>query len=80
MVFRPSGTQFPRARGGRETMELEPEGELRHRASGPDDRRVETTGSWTLEGNELTLEKSGSPERYRVDLVDDQQLVLQRLS
>jgi hypothetical protein len=79
IVFRPVGTQLPRARGGRETLELDAGGELRHRSPGPDDRRVEGTGAWTLEGDELTLKRSGSAKRYRVELADDQQLVLRTL-
>jgi hypothetical protein len=79
MVFRPSGTQLPRARGGRASLELAPEGRLCHRTSGPDDRRVETPGTWTLDGDELVLEKEGGRERYRVDHLDEQQLVLRRL-
>ena len=79
MVFRPAGTQFPRARGGRETLELDPGGELRHRSPGPDDRGVEGTGAWALDGDELTLERAGSADRYRVERVDGEELVLRKL-
>ncbi len=79
VVFRPSDSEFPPARG-RDSFELRPGGELRHGAPGPDDRRAWGGGTWVLDGDRLTLRPEGMPERlYQVEKADTQEHVLRPL-
>ncbi|MDQ6724910.1 MAG: hypothetical protein M3066_01855 [Actinomycetota bacterium] len=76
MIFRPSGSEFPPARG-RDAFELLPGGGLRQGSPGPDDRRTWAAGSWALDGDRLTLRPEGMPERlYQVEKASTQELVL----
>jgi hypothetical protein len=58
MVLRPAGTSLPPSRG-RAAFDLRADGTYTERAPGPDDRPVECDGTWSLEGDELTLAASG---------------------
>jgi hypothetical protein len=78
IVFRPSASDLPPARG-RTSLELVAGGELRHRGPGADDRTVSRAGSWLLEGRSLALRVDDRPaQRYDVESVDTQRLVLRR--
>ncbi len=78
MVFRPSESEFPPARG-RMSIELLPGGQLEYAGPGPDDRRISRTGTWTLHGQEIALKVPGrTEERYQIESVDEHRLVLRR--
>jgi hypothetical protein len=53
-VFRPASHPLPRSRG-RQELELRPGGTFVERHPGPVDVPVESTGSWSLQGDQLTL-------------------------
>ncbi len=79
MVFRPSDSEFPPARG-RDAFELLADGGLRQGSPGPDDRRTWGAGHWALDADQLTLRPEGQPERrYHVEKADGQELVLRPL-
>ncbi len=59
MVFRPATFSFPRSRG-RTSFELKPDGALVQGGIAPDDRRVETQGTWKLEDDDTLAFYSGS--------------------
>jgi hypothetical protein len=62
-VFRPDSYPLPLARG-RTTLELRPDGTYVEGAPGPVDLPVETTGTWSLDGERLVLRAAGEePER-----------------
>lgn len=80
LIFRPSDQEFPPARG-RESLDLAPEGALVTTGPGPDDRRVESTGEWTIEGNDLVLRRPGrDEERFEIVAVEEDRLVVRRRS
>jgi hypothetical protein len=54
MVFRPEGHPLPPARG-RTSIELRADGSYVESAPGPVDVPVESSGSWSLDGDRLTL-------------------------
>jgi hypothetical protein len=58
MVFRPASYPFPPSRG-RTSFELRPDGSYVERSPGPVDVPVESTGSWSLEGDRLLLGADG---------------------
>lgn len=53
-VFRPATSALPPARGRRQ-LELRADGRYIESSPGPVDIPVMSTGSWSLEGNELVL-------------------------
>jgi hypothetical protein len=78
LVFRPSESDFPPARG-RRSIDLRPDGTLLVEEPGADDRPVTRAGRWRLEGEALTLSVEGrGEERFEVEAVDQHQLVLRR--
>lgn len=77
LVFRPSDSDIPPARG-RESIELLSKGELRRLMPGPDDRRVSRSGSWYLRGNELMLCTDSLIERYQIESLDQQRLIVRK--
>jgi hypothetical protein len=81
MVFRPSGSTFPRSRRGRLTIELGSGGDLQHLAPGPDDRRVRALGGWGVEGRSLTLSVPGqADQRFAIQSVEKDRLVVRKES
>jgi hypothetical protein len=74
-VYRPSGYDFPPARG-RRSFELRPDGTLVEAAPGPVDAPVETGGTWALEGETLLLHGREGDRALRIASVDDERLVL----
>jgi hypothetical protein len=59
MVFRPADRPFPPSRGPRESFEFHPDGTYSETSPGPVDTPEGSTGSWSLEGDELVLEGEG---------------------
>jgi hypothetical protein len=60
MVYRPAGGSLPPARG-RTSLEFRPDGTYVESAPGPVDApETAATGSWSLQGDKLTLEAEGS--------------------
>jgi hypothetical protein len=72
-VFRPASYPFPRSRG-RQELELHPDGSYVERHPGPVDLPEETSGSWTLEGDRLTV----GPETWTVTDASPDRLRLRR--
>jgi hypothetical protein len=73
MVFRRPDHEFPRARG-RRSFELRPDGTYADRSPGPVDVPVESTGSWSLDGDRLTV----GDEAWRVKGVEPGRLTVRR--
>jgi hypothetical protein len=63
MVLRPADEPLPPARG-RTAFEFHPDGTYTERYPGPVDVPEQSTGSWSLEGDQLVLEAEG-PEPTR---------------
>jgi hypothetical protein len=74
-VYRPSGYDFPPARG-RRSFELNPDGTLVEGVPGPVDAPVESGGTWALEGETLVLHGEEGDRALRIASVDDERLVL----
>ena len=79
-VFRPASFQFPLARG-RRSFELKPDGRLLARDIGPDDRGVNSEGTWELEGGDrLRLRPASGRERvYQIEDASADRLVLRSI-
>jgi hypothetical protein len=79
MVFRPAGWEFPPARG-RQSFELRPDGTYLGSGPGPDDRPVESTGTWSLEGDRLVFEAPGDApnQAWQVASVEGDRLTVKR--
>ncbi len=76
LVLRPTEYDFPPARG-RDSFALNDDGTLELGGPGPDDRRVTTDGTWTLNGDRLELSPYGtSPRAYTVDDIATDRLVV----
>ena len=79
LVFRSSDQDFPPAHG-RQSFDLQPGGTLARSGPGPDDRTVRSTGTWSVEGDQLELHPGeGAAQRYRVAAIEADRLVVQPL-
>lgn len=80
MVFRPAGTDLPPSRG-RTAFEFRTDGTFAETGLGATDIPEEATGTWTLEGDTITLSQGaaqGVPRQMQVVSVDDDKLILKR--
>ena len=80
MVFRPAGTQLPPARG-RIAFELRADGRYAESGLGAADVPEEATGSWTLQGDTITLSEGatqGAPREMQIVAADAERLVIRR--
>jgi hypothetical protein len=78
MVFRPAEWRFPPSRG-RRSFELRADGSLGASGPGPDDRRVESEGTWRLlEGGVLELDRPNGPWRMHILEAEPDRLVVER--
>ena len=80
MVFRPAGTDLPPSRG-RMAFELRADGTFAESGLGATDVPEEATGSWTLEGDTITLSEGatqGVPREMQVVTADEERLILKR--
>ena len=75
LVLRRPGADRPPARG-RRSIEIAPGGVFVDRRPGPVDVPVAATGSWSLEGDRLTLTGPDGPLTFEVVSVDEERLVL----
>jgi lipocalin-like protein len=78
MVFRGATYSFPLSRG-RRSIHLAAGGKLMESHPGATDRTERAEGSWSLDGNQLTLTLAGaSTEKYVVSSADRNRLVLRQ--
>lgn len=80
MIFRPAGADLPPSRG-RMAIELRPDGTFAESGLGATDVPDEATGTWTLEGETITLSEGaaqGVPRQMRIVSADDERLILKR--
>ena len=80
MVFRPAGTDLPPSRG-RMAFELRTDGTFAETGLGATDVPEEATGSWTLEGDTITLSEGatqGVPREMEVVTADEEKLVIRK--
>jgi hypothetical protein len=80
MVFRPVGTDLPPARG-RTAFELRADGTFAETGLGAADVPEKATGSWTLEGDTITLSEGatqGVPRQMEVVTADEERLVIRK--
>jgi hypothetical protein len=76
MVFRPAAFSFPPSRG-RRSLDLSGGGEASLGTPGPDDRPTTTAARWSLAERVLILRRpSGNPERFEIDEVTPERLVV----
>jgi len=79
IVFRPDDYAFPPARG-RSGFTLAKGGSVLTASPGPDDRLTEAEGSWSLDGDRLTIQSLVWSGVFRVESAQQDKLVLIRLS
>jgi hypothetical protein len=77
IVLRSFDSPVPPARGRRSLM-LRPDKRAEARAPGPTDRSEAVAGSWSLDGDTLTVDASGWTGRYRIRDRSGDKLVLSR--
>ena len=65
IVYRNSEYPFPRSRG-RRAITLEKEGVALVEYPGPDDRSAQSTGTWTLDNNILTISTPGWSQEFKL--------------
>ena len=76
MVFRPASFAFPRSRG-RTSFELHPDGTYVESSPGPVDVPEESTGSWSLEGDQLVL---GRDHAWKIKDASSDRLTVRKAS
>ncbi|MHC4955549.1 MAG: hypothetical protein ACYTGZ_16990 [Planctomycetota bacterium] len=64
MVFRPSTHDFPPSRG-RFGFDLRADGTYTDIGIAPADGTIESDGTWSLDGDELTLARGAHPQKRR---------------
>ena len=80
MVFRPVGTDLPPSRG-RMSFELRPDGTFAETGLGASDVPEEATGSWSVEGETITLSEGATqavPREMAVVSADEDRLVIRK--
>jgi hypothetical protein len=78
LVYRLASYSFPPSRG-RSALDLRPDGTYLESSPGPTDRPEQTSGTWTLEGDGLTLRSAtGSTRVLRIASAQPERLVLRR--
>lgn len=81
LVLRASDFPFPPRRMPRADLSIKPGGAAVTGSPGPADRNTPSSETWTLDGDELTISgATGLSGRFQVVAVDEQTLILQRLS
>jgi hypothetical protein len=75
LVLRPFSAPLPPARG-RRSLVLEAENVAEARAPGPSDQSVGAPGSWSLDGDILTISTGSWSGKYRVEDLSEDKLVL----
>ena len=79
-AYRPSDSDLPPSRG-RTTLDLSPDGTLKRRSPGPDDRSVVHGGTWELRGWRLTVRPEGGlPLDLEIELVEPDRLLVRPVS
>lgn len=77
VVYRTSEYPFPPSRG-RDAFTLAADGTARVHHPGPVDRGETATGTWTLDGDTLTIGAGDWSARFVIESVDDSTLVMRR--
>lgn len=77
LVLRPADAPLPPARG-RRGLVLRPGNVAEALSPGAADRSVGTPGTWSLQGDTLTVSAPGWAGRYRVRFQDPDKLVLEK--
>ena len=78
LVYRPASYSLPPSRG-RSALDLRADGTYVESSPGPTDRPEQTTGTWTLEGDDLSLRPSnGSTRLLRIASAQPDRLALRR--
>lgn len=80
MVFRPADSDLPPSRG-RRALELRADGSFAEGGLGAADVPQEATGTWSVDGETITLDDGaaqGVPRRFDVVAADEQRLVIHR--
>jgi hypothetical protein len=77
LVFRPAEFAFPPSRG-RTALIFATGGGLQVEGPGPVDRKMTTSGHWSLQGNVLTTAAPGWSGIFEIEAVDEHKLVLRR--
>ena len=80
MVFRPADAELPPSRG-RMAFELRPDGSFAETGLGAADVPQEAAGSWTLDGDTITLSEGavqGVPRQMEVVTAEPDRLVVRR--
>jgi hypothetical protein len=79
-AYRPTEGDLPPARG-RTTLDLSPDGTLRRRTPGPDDRSLERGGTWELTGRRLIVRPDdGPPLELEIDKLEPDRLLVRPAS
>jgi hypothetical protein len=77
-VFRPGSHPLPPSRG-RETFTLHANSAVVAAFPGPDDRGESDDGTWSLEGDVLTIDRPGATSKYELVAADSERLELRPL-
>jgi hypothetical protein len=81
-VFRPSDHAMRPSRGGRTQYQFSPDGTVQITKAGPDDRRVQVSGHWQLNGKRLTVQRpdSATPQEFDIDSAEADKLIIRPLA
>jgi len=80
VVYRNEAFDFPPARAPRDSLVIEPDGTAAVGHPGPADRTVSTPGTWEVSGDVLRVVTTGAPVEWEVEMLDENLLILRRLS
>ncbi|MEO5683398.1 MAG: hypothetical protein ABIQ88_12195 [Chitinophagaceae bacterium] len=78
-VYRPAEYKLPPSRGGRTSLDIQPDGTLISTGdAGPDDRQAQKKETWKINANTLVLNEAGNKKSLHILSLAAEKLVIKK--